>query len=132
MEVLYDFSYFLKPEAENAAEQIKSAIKKINGAIIEENAPFRKNLSYPILKYREGLFGSIKFSADEKNINSLNEILKKEGDILRFMLKKEVYKEIKRFHRRKTPPSIKKEKPVSATKEQIADIDKKLEEILKM
>ena len=135
--MLYNFSYFLKlvPEgnSEDAAEKIRSALKKIDGAIIEEILPSKKTLSYPVSKCAEGLFGSIKFSAEAKEINSLTEFLNKEPNVLRFMVKKDIYRETPISYRKRKPSFSfvsPKQRPAPRTKEQIAEIDKKLEEIL--
>ena len=65
MNIFYDFSYFLSPDLgekfQEAAQKIKSEIERINGVIVEDMPPMKKNLNYPILKRPEGLFGSIKF-----------------------------------------------------------------------
>lgn len=133
MNTFYEFSYFLKLAAENKledeTEKIKSEIKKNKGVIIEETPPLKKFLSYPILKHKEGLFGLIKFLTEPETINILNLNFKKNTDILRFFIKKESYKKRTSVYRKRTP-LVKKEKIQKQTKEQISEIDKKLEEIL--
>ena len=137
MNAFYDFSYFLKPVAENEipdeTEKIKSEIKKINGIIIEEALPERRALSYPILKHKDGLFGSIKFTAEPESLNLFNLNLKKNAGIIRFMVKKEVFKTAAPVYKKRVSVSPRKEKITpQESKKQIAEIDKKLEEILNM
>ena len=137
MNIFYDLSYFLKPElsdkAEEAAERIKSEIKKINGVIIEENLPSRKILGYPIAKRTEGLFGVMKLSVAPESVNSLGLGLKKNADILRFLISKEIYKETAPVRKKKPSLLAKKEKITKQDKidkDKVVEIDKKLDEIL--
>jgi len=132
--IFYDFSYFLSPDLgekfQEAAQKIKSEIERINGVIVEDMPPMKKNLNYPILKRPEGLFGSIKFLAEPEKINILNSALKKNADILRFFIQKRNYKETAPVYKRRVTPTRKEKPAPKQTKEQISEIDKKLDEIL--
>lgn len=137
MNVLYDFSCYLKPELENdfdkETDKIKSVIKKVNGVLIEESVPLKKVLSYPVLKYKEGLFFFLKFMAEPKNSEFIKTSLKKEQNILRFLLTRDSYNNKERtpkILKQKPLTEQKKQKSESTTHEQIEEIDKKLEEIL--
>ncbi len=135
MNVLYDFSCFLKPEFidnfDKETDKIKSIIKKANGVVIEESVPAKKILNYPILKYGEGLFFFVKFLVEAKNMPIIKTSLDKEDSVLRFLITRDSYKETApKILKRRTAVSQKKEKVESATEEQIEEIDKKLEEIL--
>lgn len=136
MNVLYDFSCFLKPELEEnfdkETDKIKSLIKKTNGVIIEESVPAKKILNYPILKYKEGLFFFMKFLAEAKTIPLLKTSLSKEDGILRFLLTRDYYKEMapKILKHKMAAPQKKEKIEPAVTEEQIEEIDKKLEEIL--
>lgn len=136
MNIYYDLTYFLKPTGENAvesvSEKIKASIKKINGVLVEELPSIKKGLSYAVRKHNDGFLCSIKFLADPKEINFINSFLKKDASVLRFLIKKVEKRENNiTYKRRQPPPFIKKEKPVQKQDEnQIAEIDKKLEELL--
>lgn len=137
MNIYYDFVYFLKPAAENnkdsMLENIKEEIKKKNGVLINESIPVKKNLSYPILKYRDGFFGSIKFFAEPNNIELINKMFREDKNILRFSIKKIIEKEEKVSRKKKTYNHfIKKAKPIPAKQDEtdLAEIDKKLDELL--
>lgn len=139
MNIYYDLSYFLKPanESESAeiSEKIKEEIKKRKGEILEESQPRRTHLSYPINKLREGYLNSVKFISEPSVINLINSSLKSNPGVLRFFIKKIVKKEGREFSTKKKPssPFARKGKPQKKepqTETQIAEIDKKIEELL--
>jgi len=137
MNVYYEYSYFLKPAGENeiteATEKIKEEIKKKNCVIIEEDHVKQKRLAYPVQKQKEGFFGTIKFIAEPENVNLLTPIFKNNKDILRFFIKKIVKKSGTGVGRKRGLRNfVKKPKPKAQVQDgvQIAEIDKKLEELL--
>lgn len=132
----YDFSYFLKvgneDEIAEKSEFIKNEIKKRNGVVLEETVPLRRFLPYPIKKQKDGMFGNIKFIAEPAAISSVQSALKMDNSILRFLIMKVVKKEnAGKIYKKRTRQFIKKEiKPKKQDDAQIAEIDKKLEELL--
>lgn len=137
MNIYYDLAYFLKPAAENdrdsMLENIKEEIKKKNGVLIDESIPVKKNLSYPILKYRDGFFGSIKFFTEPDGLELINKAFLKNESILRFSIKKIIKKEETISHKKKAYNHfIKKSRPIVQKQDetQLAEIDKKLDELL--
>lgn len=137
MNIYYEYSYFLKSAGENEiteiTEKIKEEIKKKNCVILEENPPFQKRLSYPVKKQNDGFFGTIKFVAEPENLNLLRPVFKNNKDILRFFIKKIVKKsETGIGKKRGLRHFIKKPKPKIQSQDEvkIAEIDKKLEELL--
>lgn len=137
MNIYYDLTYFLKPivgsDKNSAAENIKEEIKKRNGVLIDESIPVKKNLSYPVLKYKDGFLGSIKFTAEPDNIELINKTFCKNENILRFSIKKIIKKEETLSHKKKSYNHfMKKSKPIAQKQDenQLAEIDKKLDELL--
>lgn len=135
MNIYYDLTYFLKPAGENeineAAEKIKEEIKKRNGVLMDENAPVKKHLSYPIKKTEDGFFGAIKFAADPEALKLLDSSLKKDQNILRFFVKKIIKKENENNYKKK-PVNMFARKKVAQKKQdetELAEIDKKLDEM---
>lgn len=137
MNIYYDLTYFLKPVTESdknsATEDIKEEIKKRNGVLIDESIPVKKNLSYLVLKYKDGFLGSIKFTAEPDNIELINKTFRKNENILRFSIKKIIKKEETISHKKKAYNHfMKKSKPVAQKQDenQLAEIDKKIDELL--
>lgn len=136
MNTYYDFSYFLRVTGENEAteksELIKTEIKKRNGVVLEETVPLRRFLPYPIKKQKDGLFGNIKFIAEPAAIGPIQSALKMNDSVLRFLIMKVVKKEnAGKIYKKRPRQFIKKEiKPKKQDEAQIAEIDKKLEELL--
>lgn len=137
MNIYYEYSYFLKPTSENEiteiTEKIKEEIKKKNCVILEESHPFQKRLSYVVKKQKDGFFGTIKFIAEPENANLLVPVFKNNKDILRFFIKKIIKKSGTRNDKKRNARHfVKKLKPQTQSQNgvQIAEIDKKLEELL--
>lgn len=137
MNIYYEYSYFLKSAGENeiaeTAEKIKEEIKKKNCVIIEEDPAKQRRLSYPVKKQKEGFFGTIKFIAEPENANLLVPVFKNNKDILRFFIKKIIKKSGTRNDKKRNARHfVKKLKPQTQSQNgvQIAEIDKKLEELL--
>lgn len=135
MNIYYEYSYFLKPTSENEiteiTEKIKEEIKKKNCVILEESQPFQKRLSYVVKKQKDGFFGTIKFITEPENVNLLNPVFKNNKDILRFFIKKIIKKSGERTGKKRSARHfIKKPKTYIQDGTQIAEIDKKLEELL--
>ncbi len=126
---LYELAYLLRNEPEEAlkpvTEKIREYIEKKNGRSFEEASLGRRRFSYPIHKENEGFFGHLKFFIKAEDLAGLEEILKREKNILRYLLTK-----IKRLETEVRPHLRKIRKPVEKKAVDLAEIDKKLEEIL--
>ncbi|MBI2507076.1 MAG: 30S ribosomal protein S6 [Candidatus Niyogibacteria bacterium] len=125
---LYEISYLAKANDEQAALEratfISEIIEKERGIIASQTQPSRKILSYPVKKEVEGWWGFMKFMAKPENISAIKEKIKNDEKILRFSVIKAGKTEAARPYRKriiKSPPE---------EKTSIAEIDKKLEEIL--
>jgi len=121
----YQLAYLLSPELkkeeiDKIQKQIISFLEK--DCILDKvEEPLKRTLFYPIKKKTEAFLGSIYFYLNPENIKSLEKQLKKESNILRYLIVTE-----------KPPKKIKIEKKVKKPeKVELEDIEKKIEEILK-
>lgn len=126
---LYEISYLAKAADEQAALDgaafISEAIEKERGIIASQTQPSRKILSYPVKKETEGWWGFMKFMVKPENISAIKEKIKSDGKILRFaVIKTGKTETAERPYRKRII------KPSPEEKTSIAEIDKKLEEIL--
>ena len=153
----YQLTYLLSPlleqkKLEEISQKIKKWIIEKGGSLSEKenlSPGFKKNLAYPLKKYRQAFYFNLNFLLASQLTNQLSQQLNLEKDILRyFIITKQkikskpirkainhkivdrieplVAKEIslsEKPTREKTPPE-KKEKV------KIEELDKKLEEIL--
>ncbi|OHA14093.1 MAG: hypothetical protein A2909_02750 [Candidatus Tagabacteria bacterium RIFCSPLOWO2_01_FULL_39_11] len=129
---LYEMGYLLKNEwseekLQNSATELMVKIQAHKGIIIEEINSKRCHLNYPILKNDDAFFGSIKFLCARENIKKINDDLKNNQAFIRFLIAKTGYKKPSKI--KSLTPHKRKERP-EEKKEQIKEIDKKLEEIL--
>lgn len=142
---LYELAYLIsanlsEEEAKTVQEKIFSLIKDLEG-IFEESFVLggltKKRLAHPIKKENEAYFGAVVFRLNPDNISKLEKGLISEKQILRYLLlikkisiptKQRVFRPERRrpVLRETVQPTQKKEKKV-----EIAEIEKKLEEILK-
>jgi ribosomal protein S6 len=95
----YEFAFHILPtvaegEVPQALSQIKAHITNTGATIFDEESPERIDLVYPIVKHLEGknrrfnssYFGWIRFRLDGEKIGALQEELKNESNILRFLI----------------------------------------------
>jgi ribosomal protein S6 len=95
---VYELGYHIVPTVEeaqldSAVATIRSSIEKISGSFITEGAPVSMKLAYAMTKregdknieYDRGYFGWIKFEALPEAITSLEEALKANPQILRYI-----------------------------------------------
>lgn len=142
---LYELTYLIssnlsEEEAKTSQEKIFSLIKDFEG-IFEESFVLgglnRKRLAYAIKKEDEAYLGTVVFRLNPDNILKLEKGLALEKNILRHLLlikKLSSFKKLRAIRSTKKPritpgetkPIQKKEKKV-----EMAEIEKKLEEILK-
>lgn len=126
---LYEISYLASADDEQAAAGntalITDVIEKKHGIIANQIQPLRKVLEYPINKEREAWLGYIRFVAKPENISEIKTNIKKNEKILRFALFRAGKAEsIEKPKRKKVSVQTPEEKT------SIAEIDKKLEEML--
>lgn len=140
----YELAYHLNPDLEETKVkermgQFEQIVSAGSGRILFSKEPRRMHLSYPIEHKHYGYFGTIEFTAEPGHIDGLNNSLKLEDGILRFMLvtKNSKGKELRTFgdRRRTRPTTAEKEAPVilltpeeeSAKKEKM---EKEIEDVL--
>lgn len=142
----YELTYIISPElkteeAEGFASEISAFLQKEGGLITKSENPSPRSLSYQIRKQGGGFQTSLEFSFIPEKLKILEEKIKKDARILRYLLiiKRPPKKEKKGRRREimkeeessfdKIPadkPKVKTEKKV-----ELKDIEEKLEEILK-
>lgn len=96
---IYEIGYHISPsvkeeDLEKVVGGVRSVIEKADGSFIAEGAPALTKLSYPItgresgrkVEYDKGYFGWIKFEAGVASAKTLEESLKHNADVLRFIL----------------------------------------------
>jgi len=139
----YEIGYLVKEE--NDRQEIMNLLSDYKAVILSEGKIAKINLSYPIRKEKSAYFGFIWFSLEPEFIKELNEKLKLNGKILRFLIinasvqlrDKKIAaksKEIMKPPKTKKQPSleegkIKKEEIPAVIDNEL--LEKKLEEILK-
>jgi ribosomal protein S6 len=114
----YEFAFHILPtvaegEVPETLSQIKAHITHVGGEIFDEEAPERIDLVYPIIKHLEGknreftsaYFGWIRFRLVGEKMTLLEEELRTDTNILRFLmlkLTKEAETHPFRFHEHRT------------------------------
>lgn len=126
---LYEIIYLARSgDEQGAAEQaaaVSGFIENEHGMIVSQTPPSRKELSYPVDDLKEGWFGWIKFMLKPESIAAVEEKIKKTKNVLRFAVFKTSKAEMAPAPRRK-----RKIVQTPVQKSDIAEIDKKLEEML--
>lgn len=96
---VYELGYHLVPtlaeeQVPQASDAVRGMIEGISGSIIAEEKPVFIDLAYTIIKvvnhknkrFEEAYFGFIKFEADPSEVATLEEALKKDENVLRYMI----------------------------------------------
>jgi len=146
----YELSFWLSSRLEEKAIEQKfnnllKQLEKSGALIIFSQSPQLKQLAYPIKKERNAYFGYIQFGFSKDSLVSLEEELRIDNDLIRFMLlnikpkekqedsrpafRKPVFKKERKEEKpsfAKTIEDKKEEKVIS-----LEELDKKLSEILK-
>lgn len=131
--VLYEATYLIKVDddqkAAEKAEAFRGLVEKSQGIIASQNQPSLKTLGYPIKKETSAYWGWIKFMARPGVLAELEEHLKSDSSILRFMIVRAGEEKVERVPRRRKQPVA---TPTTAPEDKtdVKEIDKKLEEIL--
>lgn len=126
---LYELAYVLKNEPEETLRglvgKIREYIEEKSGRTLEEGRMAKRRLSYPIRKEAEGYFGHLKFFLKAGDLAELEEKLRQEKNILRYLLAKAGQPE------QALRPTVRKIRKIPEKKAlDTAEIDRKLEEIL--
>ncbi len=150
---IYEIGFHLVPllaqeQVGGEASKMKALVEKFKGAIISDEMPKLRPLAYDISKmiggkkhtFDKAYFGSIKFELPSDKIASVEEALKSDENILRFLLIKTVREStLAPLQRIATHPKKEGDKPVlnDAPKEgekkpvSVEEIDKSIDELLK-
>lgn len=149
---IYEVGYHAAPSSDEAApakiaEAIRAQLEKGDAEIISEGAPSRMRLAYTIErvttgkheKFDEAFFGFIKFAIDREHIAALQEMLRNNRQILRFLLVETTREDIMNAPRRVTFSSDRLEgetikKPVAAPEKTVEvseeDLDKSIDALV--
>jgi ribosomal protein S6 len=97
----YELAFHILPtvaegEVTGAFDVIKAHITNAGGTVGSEEAPERIDLAYPIVKHLEGknrtfasaYFGWVRFTLEGEKIGVLEEEIRTDGNVLRFLLTK--------------------------------------------
>lgn len=137
---VYELGYHLVPTL--AVEQIAAAsgavrgmIEQISKDIIAEELPVFIDLAYTVVKtvdhknkrFDNAYFGWIKFEATPESIATLEEALKKDDNVLRYMVVKTIKENT--FIAKKFTPAKMKEEEVAAVEEVAAEVTPEAEEV---
>lgn len=132
---MYEIGYLLSPlipeeKLDEEVSVLRKLIEDRQGLIINEGRPKMRKLAYPINKTESAYFGWVKFTASPEILKEIENPLKKNNKIIRFLIIKAVKETTVSMPARKI---VKKKKP-AGPKEKIEikpeEIDKKLEELL--
>lgn len=130
----YEVSVLLNPDlgeekAHEALEQVASFFQECEGIVQSQNLLGKRSLPAPILKQGEAYLASLTATASPEKLGLLEQKLKESKDVMRFLLTVKKHRAVKT-----KAPRIRK-KPIlretsSEPKMELADIDKKIEEMI--
>ncbi|MDO8523381.1 MAG: 30S ribosomal protein S6 [bacterium] len=143
---LYEVAYLVSPayseaEAQNFQQTLKNLVQSLGGLIDQEGEVFKRRLAYPIKKMREAYLGNFRFLLAGEKIAELENKLKTSKEVLRHLLVHTKRQPPRTIRSQVLKPSLipQTDKPKKTQKTEtehlepasdIAEIDKKLEEIL--
>jgi len=143
----YELSFWFSSQLEEKAieqrfDNLLKQLEKSGASVIFSQSPQLKQLAYPIKKERNAYFGYIQFEFSKDSLAHLEEELRLNNDVMRFMIlnmkpkekqkaprptfKKSAFKEEEKPSPTKATKVKKEEKVIS-----LEELDKKLSEILK-
>jgi len=143
----YELSFWFSSRLEEKAieqkfDNLLKQLEKTGALVIFSQSPQLKQLAYPVKKERNAYFGYIQFELSKDSLARIEEGLRLNNDIIRFMVlnikqkeekkvphhsfRKSVFKEQKSQREEKAKEGLKAEKVIS-----LEELDKKLNEILK-
>ena len=90
----YEFIFILKPELdekkqEEKTAQIEKLISGFGGKTKKKDVWGKKELAYPIAKCKKGIYIKFNFSFPEEKVKELEEKIKLEQEIIRYLLVRE-------------------------------------------
>lgn len=122
-------------------DNLLKQLKDFGALIIFSELPQLKQLAYPVKKENNAYFGYIQFKFSKGSLSSLEEKLRLDNDVLRFMIFRIEPKEKQQASSRQfsKKPILKKQKSEEEKKEEktqekeisLEELDEKLNEILK-
>ena len=144
---LYEAAYLISPayseeEARNFQQTLKNLVQSGGGFIDQEGGVEKRRLAYPIKKMREAHLGSFRFLLSGDKIAEIDGKLKTSKEVLRHLLVHTKRQPPRTIRTQVIKPIILDEPEISTKKpdakpaetrepaSDIAEIDKKLEEIL--
>ena len=148
---IYEVGYHIVPtvkeeEVDGVVGKIRAIIEKSGGSFIAEGAPVQMKLSYPMsirenerhAEYDRSYFGWLKFEAPVEVALALDETLKQDAQILRFIVFRTVREETRARMKLGTLREVRRTdtiKPAPRRVEEVStpvsevDLDKALEEL---
>jgi small subunit ribosomal protein S6 len=75
-------------DVKKAFKAITDSITKNNGSVEKEESWGKKQLAYPVRKFREGYYYKLNFSLPPESVEKIEGIYKLNGDILRTLISK--------------------------------------------
>ncbi|OGZ23119.1 MAG: hypothetical protein A3A08_00250 [Candidatus Nealsonbacteria bacterium RIFCSPLOWO2_01_FULL_41_9] len=131
----YELSYIISatlPEEElkGLKERIISALQGQNGLLIEDNNFGKKRTAYMKGKEKPGLLFSLSFEINPEQLSDFEKKLKLENQILRYSVSIKKQQRLFRERTRIMPSTSQEIERKTQPKVEMADIEKKLEEIL--
>ncbi|MBI2676865.1 MAG: 30S ribosomal protein S6 [Candidatus Yanofskybacteria bacterium] len=138
----YELGFHLLPELEESEtgtklKEIEDVISRLGGTILNSREPKKQRLSYPLKHKRFSFFGVVEFKSPTEAIKPLENQLKLNDSLLRFLILKikenqRVLRSIKETSSRPkirthTPPALEK-RPKEEVKPE--EIEKQIEEVI--
>jgi len=152
---LYELVYLINPkmtneEVEEFNEKITNTLKDEGAKLYKMDEPKKRSLAYKIDDYREAYLASIDMDASTEKIKVIEERLKREDNVIRFLIvakeeleeeeeeekeeekteNKEEEKKDKEEEEEKKTKSKKEKKEKKEKKVKLKEIDEKIDEIL--
>ncbi len=134
----YQLAFLVSPnlnqsETEDFLKKIESLIQK-GGEISQKEELKKIRLAYPIQKEKEAFFGFFEFKTTAEEIEILKTELKKEKNLLRFLIIKREAKKKEQIKRTKKPeiplePKEESDEKLKEKKVELKNIEEKIEEI---
>lgn len=143
MEILYDISAYMRnyeltllvnpglgeEETQGVLQRVTSLFQECGGIVSAQNLLGKRSLPAPIVKQREAYLASLAATAPPEKVGQIEQKLKETKDVLRFLLTVKKHRAVKA----KAPRVRKIHKPIlkgPSEKMELADIDKKIEEMI--
>jgi len=151
---VYEVGYHIlstvkEEDVENVVSHIRKKIEKIGGSLIAEGAPQGMKLAYTMtvskggknVHYERAYFGWIKFECDASTVNALDEMLRSDENVLRYVIFKTTREDTRAAARPRMLREVKRTDTITSTPKKGAeegsggekvsekDLDKALEDI---